>query len=926
MADYGVVDDDDESKVVTKFLLSTCRLLQPSDHHLWAAVMRFYFASVPYYPSIDDDCDEVHFIPLITGSSAEFYIKPMLSCVGDIDMMYHQSDELAITEGQPPPTELSAEFNSRVKVYEIIDSEYPGFVYLVLSYLLIEDSDAGNYNAIVQCNHTDQRCYVQNIRRHTGNSFYMPTMLELHGPALTTNFAQLAKSQDLVTCVRCLSWPSQAADWLTRHRSYGWPDSATVDRVVNNGCDVVGVPHRQCREHELASKLQWRLSFSQAEIVLLNSWMPVQQIVYHMLRVLVKTERLTDVTDGTETNVCSNYHFKTLILWACELNPQMWWTNDMNVVRICVRLLHVLADWLKNKICPHYFVNNCNLFCDTVHLDIIASRLVATTESWLSTWFVNNYLRKCAQLCPDMVSWLFDDVSTSKKLQNAVSAVVFWRVYSEPLDLWPVLKKAEFYVQLFVSSLTVMSCRFWINELVKIDCCLRSYFTAVAFLHAAKTIAKHSLNDELLNVLSTLVDQFVGKRSYCHQLSSELSLNQAVILMKVLANNSRSTVQQIEFELSKAYLHRVLRCNDSDRDSIYCLANVYLAVLYYTSGQYKTTVDHCTLVMKSKSQDHSQCSSHVVQGDLLPKVDDDIDTVLGLAVFYQYVRMAALNQQQAQYVVIFTTEMFAHYLYTRCLSVMKCRQFTQILSTDEVQRYGQYVVDMDQLFIADVLLFRQIKMLSEPTCHYKPLSVSEQQQNSAINAAELDTSELVELLQQSAVEHLTEFHQVVAERIGAVVTIVTTDFESLYAYKRGEYQRCLQLSIPIIHTLLYNNAMSSVSTIPEFIQMMDDDIVSLIALTMIVDPERRQLVFRFYIDQLTLSLYLMTQCQLKLHHSVTSLAQTLDYIEFARRRCSDARTLSPLILKLTKRKIMIYLSKIMECLKQSVLLRSLIFS
>jgi len=84
-----------------------------------------------------------------------------------------------------------------------------------------------------------------------------------------------------------------------------------------------------------------------------------------------------------------------------------------------------------------------------------------------------------------------------------------------------------------------------------------------------------------------------------------------------------------------------LRYKYSDSDSIYCLANVYLAVLYYTTGQYQTAIDHCTLVIRS--QDHSQCSSHVVQGETLPKIDDNIDSVLGLAdttcrrVFYRYV-------------------------------------------------------------------------------------------------------------------------------------------------------------------------------------------------------------------------------------------------------------------------------------------------
>jgi len=97
----------------------------------------------------------------------------------------------------------------------------------------------------------------------------------------------------------------------------------------------------------------------------------------------------------------------------------------------------------------------------------------------------------------------------------------------------------------------------------------------------------------------------------------------------------------------------------------------------------RKTSKHCTLVMRS--QDHSRCSSDVVQGELLPKIDDDIDTVLGLSAFYQYVRTAALNPQQTRHVSVFVTELFAHYLHIRCLSVMKCRQFTEMPSTDDVQ-------------------------------------------------------------------------------------------------------------------------------------------------------------------------------------------------------------------------------------------------
>jgi len=135
------------------------------------------------------------------------------------------------------------------------------------------------------------------------------------------------------------------------------------------------------RQHEVMGKYLQRLSFSRAEIVLINSWMPVQQIVYHLLRVFMKTERLTDS----------------------------------------------MAVWLTEALCPHYFINKCNLLDSSFNLELIRSRLISISRSCLSSWVIDNYIRRCSQLCPRSVSRLFDDVSTTLNLLNAVSAVVDWR-------------------------------------------------------------------------------------------------------------------------------------------------------------------------------------------------------------------------------------------------------------------------------------------------------------------------------------------------------------------------------------------------------------------------------------------------------------------------------------------------------------------
>jgi len=459
----------------TEFLLNTCRPCQRSKSKtsVRAAALCSERAT-----SLTNDVD-IKFIPLATGSVAEFYIERILPHVNDIDMMYHYNIHLAIPRGHPPPTQLPAEFHNYVQVVEIIDSHLPGYVYLELRYLLIEcsDDDHGvddNYNAIEY----DRGLYASNETN--------VDLAEIHAPAIVTRpgISSTLLPLDVVRCIRCLSWPPQAADWPTRHRKYGWPDSTTLDRVVSNGCDVVGVAHHQCRQHELMGMLQHRLSFSRAEIVLINSWMPVQQIVYHMLRYFVKTTQLADSTDNTAARKLSNYHIKTLMFWACELKSRCWWTNDVNLVRMCVQLLHNLAEWLTAGWCQHYFINNCNLVDDSFNVTNIRGQLMSLDQPWLSTWFEANYIRACLQLsdCPRNISRLFDDVTTSMKLRNAVSALVTWRRKSSDLHLWRALDSAESIItsRLYRHPLSARSCVWWMTELTKVDSCLSVYSSSVS--------------------------------------------------------------------------------------------------------------------------------------------------------------------------------------------------------------------------------------------------------------------------------------------------------------------------------------------------------------------------------------------------------------------------------------------------------------
>jgi len=172
-----------------------------------------------------------------------------------------------------------------------------------------------------------------------------------------------------------------------------------------------------------------------------------------------------------------------------------------------MELLHILSVWLTDVRCPHYFVISCNLIHNIFGVQLIASQLMSIDKAWLSTWFVDNYLRKCFILCPDSVSRLLNDVSTNSKLQNAVSVVVNWRLSSALKDTWCALQLSELLILQHVSkfSLTVRSCLCWMSELTKTDrhTHLASLFTAVVFLHVAHKIPKYDFTAAL--ALSALV-------------------------------------------------------------------------------------------------------------------------------------------------------------------------------------------------------------------------------------------------------------------------------------------------------------------------------------------------------------------------------------------------------------------------------------
>lgn len=72
--------------------------------------------------------DKVYFH---TGSTAEFYIRPVMPCTGDIDIMYYNANTIVVCSDNPQFPNTNHRFNDTIDCFKMESCEsHPGFVRL----------------------------------------------------------------------------------------------------------------------------------------------------------------------------------------------------------------------------------------------------------------------------------------------------------------------------------------------------------------------------------------------------------------------------------------------------------------------------------------------------------------------------------------------------------------------------------------------------------------------------------------------------------------------------------------------------------------------------------------------------------------------------------------------------------------------------
>ncbi|XP_071124014.1 uncharacterized protein [Mytilus edulis] len=171
----------------------------------------------------------------------------------------------------------------------------------------------------------------------------------VHGPCVSDTNGIF----DLAYCIHSKLWVKQANQWKTRSKNV-WPTYDVKQAIVNHGVLFVPVGVKGSTEEEL----EWRISFSVGEKLLIYTFTHTQLLCYALMKILLKDVIALD-KDCKE--LLSSYVMKTVMFWMSEELPSSIWKPE-NLISCFMRCFRRLIYYVQYLVCPQYFIPENNLF------------------------------------------------------------------------------------------------------------------------------------------------------------------------------------------------------------------------------------------------------------------------------------------------------------------------------------------------------------------------------------------------------------------------------------------------------------------------------------------------------------------------------------------------------------------------------------
>src|SRR6218665_2188177 len=775
-----------EEDLASAFIVSTCELIPRSSPVLVEHMHNLL-------PSPDREPKQYS---ILCGSNAEFYIRPLMTCIDDADNLIAKTDELAFGGDFPVlPSNLSGLADKincfMTEPYNI----YPGFVRLRLlgelnynwncnKYEFNYASDTNSYKVINMADLLD-KYFVETLNRTTNLNI-------LSGPALQHRSDGPLIAIDVVISVWCPQWPKEAQGWLNRSRLNGWPTSDTISEVVQSGCHVVYIQHRSCRN----DKFQWRFSFSVAEVILLQSWTQIQQIVYHLLRFFAKRE-LIQKDCPKEHEVLCPYHLKTLMLWTCEEMSRDWW-NSVSITAICSELLKRLSEWLKktlkqlntfskSEILSHWFTEYYILFFIRIYFQPVEQmpHFVHYVLPLFESWKVNqleslefNFFHTFGYFHMNCRSIM------KRRLNSGLRHCQMMQDTCRSIQLIEMKVHVHWRLR-YLTTMQDASCFTYQKHLLHI------LYTAYGLV-CGEISWDGSLFIEFLNAM--LMQPKIIKSQYHNFPTAYTALRsrfQFLCSQKFLENLTGSN-NLSEFKLlslvTKQFLIKSLTYDGTIGNGIGPASLVYLAALCFGTSKYQEATRLCLVVLMAQTSEEDKESLNA--GCLL--FIDDIARIVGLCVLQKKITENNLN---------FTNRRI--YIDLR-ISADVFAQHLNALSTERMYKQSYFYCDLpDSTFPMDI----NIKTLTKPKfissmksgygtnadkhiVYRRPDSPTEFD-NLSVNETRVK-ERIIGILVEYALENMTSFYNAIHKDVGVDCKTINC-YRALCRYKCRQYDQVLHL-------------------------------------------------------------------------------------------------------------------------------------
>ena len=179
----------------------------------------------------------------------------------------------------------------------------------------------------------------------------------IQGPSIEqwTDYSDRSESgMDFVPSIHCPFWPRGAEEWLHRSRRCGWPTPTDITQITDFGCHLVAIGYPLSSSKEM----EWRISFSVAERILVWSFNHVQIQCYAVMKIFLK--EFVKVRCSPPNYVLCSYFIKTFLFWKFEVTQATFWRPDN--FRACISFLLIeFTKCIRDRKLPHYFFPSFNL-------------------------------------------------------------------------------------------------------------------------------------------------------------------------------------------------------------------------------------------------------------------------------------------------------------------------------------------------------------------------------------------------------------------------------------------------------------------------------------------------------------------------------------------------------------------------------------